>query len=276
MRVASSSRRCCSPTTKRTSSASSARRIARAYVKDAFHEFRRPRTIRRGEPGACGHEGGASLRARCAGGMARRSSACGSRRRPDPQRPAETGSVTGSTRQLQQSRDEAERVLRRHDSRRTSPATRAMSCGRPRPAALDEAVLSLRREGLARGRSRTTRRRAAERARGRNHDWTHLYNRDVISMPDKWEYPWYAAWDLAFHMIPFAQLDPEFAKDQLVLFLREWYMHPNGQLPAYEWAAVGRQSAGARVGRLARLQDDRRGRPAATASSSRASSRSCC
>ncbi len=70
----------------------------------------------------------------------------------------------------------------------------------------------------------------------RNEDWTHLYNRDVISMPDKWEYPWYAAWDLAFHMIPFAQIDPEFAKEQLVLMLREWYMHPNGQIPAYEFA----------------------------------------
>ncbi|HKY33202.1 MAG TPA: glucosidase [Candidatus Polarisedimenticolia bacterium] len=76
----------------------------------------------------------------------------------------------------------------------------------------------------------------ASRRRGRNHDWQHLYNRDVISMPDKWEYPWYAAWDLAFHMIPFARLDPRFAKDQLVLFLREWYMHPNGQIPAYEFA----------------------------------------
>jgi len=74
------------------------------------------------------------------------------------------------------------------------------------------------------------------RKTGRNHDWTHLYNRDVISMPDKWEYPWYAAWDLAFHMIPFARLDPQFAKEQLVLFLREWYMHPNGQIPAYEFA----------------------------------------
>jgi hypothetical protein len=71
---------------------------------------------------------------------------------------------------------------------------------------------------------------------GRNHDWIHLYNRDVISMPDKWEYPWYAAWDLAFHMIPFAKLDPQFAKDQLLLLLREWYMHPNGQLPACEFS----------------------------------------
>ena len=76
----------------------------------------------------------------------------------------------------------------------------------------------------------------AIRAHGRNADWGHLYNRDVISMPDNWEYPWYAAWDLAFHMIPFAQLDPDFAKGQLVLMLREWYMHANGQIPAYEFA----------------------------------------
>ena len=76
----------------------------------------------------------------------------------------------------------------------------------------------------------------AERRGGRNHQWEHLYNDDVISMPDKWEYPWYAAWDLAFHVIPLALIDPDFAKNQLVLFLREWYMHPNGQIPAYEWA----------------------------------------
>jgi hypothetical protein len=75
-----------------------------------------------------------------------------------------------------------------------------------------------------------------ERASGRNCDWVHIYNRDIVSMPDKWEYPWYAAWDLAFHMIPFAKIDPYFAKEQLSLFLREWYMHPNGQIPAYEFA----------------------------------------
>jgi len=74
------------------------------------------------------------------------------------------------------------------------------------------------------------------RLTGRNHEWLHLYNADVISMPDKWEYPWYAAWDLAFHCIPIALIDPEFAKEQLSLMVREWYMHPNGQLPAYEWA----------------------------------------
>jgi hypothetical protein len=76
----------------------------------------------------------------------------------------------------------------------------------------------------------------AERRRGRNHQWRHLYNADVISMPDKWEYPWYAAWDLAFHCLPLALVDADFAKEQLLLMLREWYMHPNGQLPAYEWA----------------------------------------
>ena len=73
------------------------------------------------------------------------------------------------------------------------------------------------------------------RQRGRNSGWTHLNNADVVSMPDKWEYPWYAAWDLAFHCIPLALVDPDFAKEQLLLVLREWYMHPNGQLPAYEW-----------------------------------------
>lgn len=75
-----------------------------------------------------------------------------------------------------------------------------------------------------------------ERLKGRNSGWTHLYNDDVISMPDTWEYPWYASWDLAFHCISLALVDPQFAKRQLILFLREWYMHPNGQIPAYEWS----------------------------------------
>ena len=69
----------------------------------------------------------------------------------------------------------------------------------------------------------------------RNGQWKHLFAKDILSMPDKWEYPWFAAWDLAFHMVPFARLDPVFAKQQLTVLLREWYMHPNGQLPAYEW-----------------------------------------
>jgi hypothetical protein len=75
-----------------------------------------------------------------------------------------------------------------------------------------------------------------ERRKGRNHEWTHLNNADIISMPDKWEFPWYASWDLAFHCIPLAMVDTDFAKHQLLLLTKEWYMHPNGQLPAYEWS----------------------------------------
>jgi len=76
----------------------------------------------------------------------------------------------------------------------------------------------------------------AERSQGRNRDWAHVNNADIMSMPDPWEYPWFAAWDLAFHCVPIAHVDPEFAKGQLLLILREWYAHPNGQVPAYEWA----------------------------------------
>jgi hypothetical protein len=75
-----------------------------------------------------------------------------------------------------------------------------------------------------------------ERKYGRNREWFHLNNQDILSMPDKWEYPWFAAWDLAFHCIPLAMIDPDFAKHQLDILTREWYMHPNGQIPAYEWA----------------------------------------
>ena len=75
----------------------------------------------------------------------------------------------------------------------------------------------------------------ASRKQGRNSTWGHLYNDDILSMPDKWEYPWFASWDHAFHVIPFAMVDPDFAKRQLLLLTREWYMHPNGQIPAYEW-----------------------------------------
>ncbi|MDX2097738.1 MAG: glucosidase [Leptolyngbyaceae cyanobacterium bins.59] len=77
---------------------------------------------------------------------------------------------------------------------------------------------------------------APARQSGRNHSWFHLYTDDILSMCDKWEYPWFAAWDLAFHCIPFALIDPDFAKYQLDVLTREWYMHPNGQIPAYEWA----------------------------------------
>ncbi len=102
-----------------------------------------------------------------------------------------------------------------------------------------------------------------ERLTGRNYKWTHLYNADVISMPDKWEYPWYAAWDLAFHCLPLALVDSQFAKDQLVLTTREWYMHPNGQLPAYEWALgdVNPPVHAWAAWRVYKMEHKRRGKP---------------
>jgi len=103
----------------------------------------------------------------------------------------------------------------------------------------------------------------SERRHGRNREWSHLYNDDIISMPDKWEYPWYAAWDLAFHTITLALVDPEFAKGQLTLFLREWYMHPNGQIPAYEWALgdVNPPVHAWAVWRVYKIDGKRTGRP---------------
>jgi hypothetical protein len=101
-----------------------------------------------------------------------------------------------------------------------------------------------------------------ERKHGRNCEWKHLYNADVISMPDKWEYPWYASWDLAFHCVALALVDSEFAKDQLVLMLREWYLHPNGQLPAYEWnfGDVGPPVHAWAAWRVYKMESKRRGR----------------
>ncbi|MCU1234858.1 MAG: hypothetical protein JWP63_2825 [Candidatus Solibacter sp.] len=101
------------------------------------------------------------------------------------------------------------------------------------------------------------------RKKGRNHEWNNLFNADVISMPDKWEYPWYAAWDLAFHCLPLALVDSGFAKQQLVLLLREWYLHPNGQLPAYEWALgdVNPPVHAWAAWRVYKIEEKRDGRP---------------
>jgi hypothetical protein len=103
----------------------------------------------------------------------------------------------------------------------------------------------------------------AARKQGRNHEWTHLYNADVISMPDKWEYPWYAAWDLAFHCLPLALVDSEYAKEQLALMVREWYLHPNGQLPAYEWSFgdVNPPVHAWAAWRVYKIEEKRRGKP---------------
>ena len=104
-----------------------------------------------------------------------------------------------------------------------------------------------------------------ERLHGRNQDWKHLNNDDILSMPDNWEFPWYAAWDLAFHTIPLAMIDPDYAKAQLILLMREWYMHPNGQIAGVRMGVWRRESARSRMGRVARLQnraaDSEEGRP---------------
>ena len=126
------------------------------------------------------------------------------------------------------------------------------------------------------GRSGDATAAARARATAATAHWPHLYNADIISMPDEWEYPWYAAWDLAFHMVPLALVDPEFAKEQLLLFCREWYMHPNGQLPAYEWAFddVNPPVHAWAAWRVFKI-DAHPTRRAATGSSSSASSTSC-
>ena len=116
------------------------------------------------------------------------------------------------------------------------PPTRRSCCARRSPGCSGASSSSTTTSCAGSRATRQARRRRTSRWSGRNREWTHLNNMDVISMPDPWEYPWYAAWDLAFHCVALAHVDPEFAKSQLILLCREWYMHPNGQLPAYEWS----------------------------------------
>ena len=169
-------------------------------MKDAFHEF-----LVHGRSDAVNPEVRARrrrfiTRSMCRR-MARRSSACGSRRRPDPHRPADDWFGDGFARQLQQSRDEANEfydvTIPSHITGDARHVIRQAAAGLLWTKQFYHYVVKDWLEGDPGYPSP-----AAERARGRNHDWTHLYNRDVISVPDKWEYPWYAAWDLAFHMIP--------------------------------------------------------------------------
>ena len=204
-----------------------------AYFKDGFHDYVVARRARRGEP-----------RQQPAPRPRRITSSTVPRGRPRSR--ARCGSAHGDA------VGDAVRRLRR--SLRAAPARgrrvlRAL-CSASSPTPTRRRVQRQALAGMLWSKQFYLLRRAAsgcsgdpaqpppppERQHGRNRDWEHLNNADIISMPDKWEYPWYAAWDLAFHCIPLALIDPEFAKEQLVLLTREWYMHPNGQLPAYEWA----------------------------------------
>ncbi len=231
----------------------------RPYVKDAFHEY-----VVDGRREARG-PGGSGTKAACrylldvpAGGEGRAPAAAVGGRRARRDEPFGDGFEQTFAVADRRGR----RVLRRATPARAStPKTGDRAAGLRR-AALDQAVLPLRRCATGSRATRTQPPPPAERWHGRKRDWPHLFNRDVISMPDKWEYPWFAAWDLAFHMIAFAEIDPEFAKQQLILFLREWYMHPNGQLPAYEFAFGDVNPPVHAWAVLARLQD----RPAPAAS----------
>ena len=199
------------------------------YVKDAFHEAIVGGRVGQGQPAPAGHEGGGALPA--------------GRSRP--------GGSSGGANPLQPGR--RSRI-------RSATSTRSSSGGWPRPTS--STAPSSRRDSTTTGggfsarrmpgcsgpssstttawssgstATRPARSRRPSRRQGRNAGWQHVYNLDVLSVPDKWEYPWFAAWDTAFHCIVLARLDPEWAKRQIVLLLREWYMHPSGQLPAYEW-----------------------------------------
>jgi hypothetical protein len=197
------------------------------YFKDGFHE-----RIVDGRPTASirqnRHQGRgvASRHHRLRGSDRRCGCACRARATP---------ALRGLRRHAGSSGTRSRPVLRRsaegHDlgrrAQRAAPGLRRHD--------LEQAVLSSRRPRWLKGDPGQPP-PPEPRKHGRNSEWRNLNNADILSMPDKWEYPWYASWDLAFHCIPFALIDAEFAKHQLVLLTREWYMHPNGQIPAYEWA----------------------------------------
>ena len=202
---------------------------------DALRQGRVPpvrdlRRARRGQPREDGDEGRGALRPRRARGRLPGRPAPPRRRRRRRER-----SARPSTRRSQERLADADEF---YDADHAPLAERGRA-PRPPPGAggdaLDEAVLLLRPRPLAEGARGASARSAARAAASRNTEWFHMLNGDVISMPDKWEYPWYAAWDLAFHTISLSLVDFDFAKEQLLLMLRSLYSHPNGQIPAYEW-----------------------------------------
>ncbi len=198
------------------------------YVKDAFHE-----RIVHGNRGAVNPADIGTKAGRLApGGRAGRR--CGGAPDPAVGRAQGTG-LARLRRGVRGPSARGRRVLRRGAGRDGRPGRDDGAAASLCRDDLVQAVLLPRRAPVA-GRRSGPAPPPASRLHGRNSEWTHLNNYDILSMPDAWEYPWYAAWDLAFHCITFAVIDPAFAKDQLLRLTREWYMHPNGQLPAYEWA----------------------------------------
>ncbi len=267
-------RRCCSPRTRPTPSGCTAR-PSRTAVRQGRHQRPRRRAGCRRSTRARHRDQGRRLvlldmRAGRDGDLVRLRL---SGRAPAPQR----ARPRASTRSCAPAARRGRRVLRRGrcrpvPRRRTG---RGAPPGDGRPA-VDQAVLRLRRRAVAGRRPGLPAAARAAPARCATREWRHLGNADVISMPDDWEYPWYAAWDLAFHMVPLALVDPEFAKEQLVLLCREWYMHPNGQLPAYEWAFGDVNPPVHAWAACGSTRSTPSATGAATASSSSGSSTSCC
>ena len=224
-------RRSSSPRTRATRQLLFGAENASPYVKDSIGDFVVGGRIGRGEPGTRGAPSAPPISSWTSGRARSGPCACGCG-------PATAAPATLSARPFEKAARGAaargRRVLRSPPGtgRRRGPPRRR---GRPTRgfSGRSSSTTTWSRTGLR--ATRPARRRPAARLTGRNSDWPQVYSRDVISMPDKWEYPWFAAWDLAFHMLPMARLDPAFAKEQLNLLLREWYMHPNGQIPAYEW-----------------------------------------
>ena len=227
--AARASRRCCSPRTRRTRE-----RLWGVAERVAVREGRLPRVRgaragRRRQPGPHRHQGGRALRARRPG-----------RRRPRrappavPRRRPRRSAAARSTACSRRASPRPTSSTRRSRRRRRRP-TRRWSCARRWPGCCG-ASSSTASTSIAGSTSTTSTRFAQPDASDvRNRNWFHMINDDVISMPDTWEYPWYASWDLAFHTVALAMVDVDDAKDQLELMLRELYLHPSGQLPAYEW-----------------------------------------
>ena len=226
-------RRCSSATTRPTRARLFGVNGAQGYFKDAFHDYVVQGNGDAVNPRADGHQGGGALSSSTvpAGGAASQCG-CGLTQRRSAADAVRATSTSIVRTQRRREADEFYADLQAGHRRRRRPQRAAAGVRRHD---LEQAVLLLRRAEWLNGDPAQPP-PPARAAHGRNSDWKHLNNADIISMPDKWEYPWYAAWDLAFHCIPLALIDAEFAKEQLVLLTREWYMHPNGQLPAYEWA----------------------------------------
>ena len=247
----------------------------RPYVKDAFGRFLINNDPTRDQPQTHRHESRVPLRFGDRAGRDRNDS-------------------SAAHRHARQSRRSTRSAFDAHRRRAASPKpTRSTTnllpancdaagphdpAPRVRRFAVDEAMVQLRHPRLAQGRSADAAAAGRAGCTAATPSWTHLYNEEILSMPDEWEYPWYASWDLAFHVIPFALIDPDFAKRQLVALTRERYMHPERSAAGLRVGVRRRQPAGARVGRLPHLQDRSQAarRHGRFAVSSSASSRSCC